>query len=472
MGHQTAEMARPHGFGPTLAESARRRGPTLGQLCSWSALSAALSFATALATEITLLLIILGAGAVFVWVACWRLLLLRTSLWPTPAPPPPAAWPRYTILAALHDEAEVVAQLVRRLARLDYPVDRLEGFLLLEAHDQATIEAAVRLPRPSWLQVLVCPPGSPRTKPRALNFGLAHGAGELITVYDAEDEPDPGQLKAAAARLMAEPDLGCVQAPLRIRRGTGQFLDRQLALEYASLFEVTLPGMARLGLPFPLGGTSNHFRASALKAVGGWDAWNVTEDADLGFRLWRHGWRLDVIPPPTWETPPGRLRHWLPQRNRWLKGFLQTWGVHTRNPAALGFRGGFALFSTLGVGLASAAAHGPSVAYILAAVLVAGFAGIAPATPWPSMVVLAFGAAAAWLSSAVGARRAGMRYRLSDMATAPFYWSLLSLAFVHALWRLVTEPFAWDKTPHRADEVEEPPSAAIPLAPVAGREAA
>ena len=445
-------------FGPPRALSAARRSLTLGQ---------------------GLGLIVVGAGlGVWVWLdpsgfqaaasvvvpagflicALWRLALILASRRP-PSPGPAAGpLPRYTVVAALHDEAEVMPQLVAHLAALDYPPDRLEGFLALEAHDHETIEAAYAADRPDWLSILIVPPGEPRTKPRALNHALARATGRLITVYDAEDDPDPLQLREAAARFDRDPTgtLACLQAPLRIRRRThgpdaSPFLDRQFAVEYAALFEVVLPGMTRMGLPFPLGGTSNHFRADILKQVGGWDAWNVTEDADLGFRLWRSGYRLGVLSRPTWETPPGGLHAWLPQRTRWMKGYMQTWGVHTRQPLSLGLRGLMALVMTLGVSLASAAVHAPSVAWVAASVLVAAVAGISPSTPIPALSVLMLGAGMAWFSALIGARRAGVPYGLGDMLQAPAYWSLLSLAFAHATWRLVTEPFAWDKTRHRPD---------------------
>jgi len=275
----------------------------------------------------------------FLAIAVWRVVLILLSGAPPSQFPGPEVWPRYTVLAALHDEAEVVGQLIQRLSRIDYPPHRLEGLLILEAGDHDTIAAARAARRPDWLDVLVIPPGRPQTKPRALNHALALATGDLLTVYDAEDDPDPLQLREAAARFAADRPgrLACLQAPLRIRtpadpRAAAPFLDRQFAAEYASLFETALPGLARLGLPFPLGGTSNHFRVDVLRAVGGWDAWNVTEDADLGFRLWEHGYRLGVIGRPTWETPPGALTHWLPQRTRWLKGWMQTYLVHTRAP--------------------------------------------------------------------------------------------------------------------------------------------
>ncbi|RZJ32413.1 MAG: glycosyltransferase [Brevundimonas sp.] len=396
------------------------------------------------------------AGMIFLCVAGWRCLLVVIGRTPPPTGPTPEIWPRYTVLAALYDEAEVVEQLIDRLSALDYPRDRLQGLLVLEARDAATIAAARAAPRPDWLDIFIAPPGDPKTKPRALNLALPHVTGDLLTVYDAEDAPDPGQLKEAAARFVADTGgrLACLQAPLRIRpaRGsTSPFIDRQFAAEYAGLFETTLPGMTRLGLPFPLGGTSNHFRVHVLRAVGGWDSWNVTEDADLGFRLWRCGWRLGVISRPTWETPPGVLHDWLPQRTRWLKGYMQTWGVHTRAPAGLGPRGVFALVMTLGVALASAALYGPTLSWVLASVLVAVAAGLPPETSWLAMSVLVLGATTAWLSCKVGARRAGIAYGPWDMIRAPAYWCLLSLAFSHALWRLWVEPFAWDKTRHRRE---------------------
>lgn len=458
--------------GPPRALSAMRRSLTWGQALALLAVGAGLvawvwrdpsGFQAALSVTVP---------ALFLVCAVWRLALILASGRPRPPELSTAPLPRYTVVAALHDEAEVMPQLVANLAALDYPADRLEGFLALEAHDHETIEAAYAADRPDWLSILIVPPGEPRTKPRALNHALARATGRLITVYDAEDDPDPLQLREAAARFAHDPTdtLACLQAPLRIRRRThgrdaSPFLDRQFAVEYAALFEVVLPGMTRLGLPFPLGGTSNHFHVDILKQVGGWDAWNVTEDADLGFRLWRSGYRLGVLTRPTWETPPGGLHAWLPQRNRWMKGFMQTWGVHTRQPFALGPRGLLALVMTLGVSLASAAVHAPSVAWVAASVLVAAVAGISPSTPIPALGVLMLGAGMAWVSALIGARRAGVPYGLGDMLQAPAYWSLLSLAFAHAAWRLVTEPFAWDKTRHRPDPEPDltPETDAAPL---------
>ena len=453
---------------------ANMRSFSLGQSIVVATAAGGLGWALAWNGAATVMALLFLAQTVFLAAAAWRVLLILASDRPDPGPEFTTATPRYTILVALLDEAEILPQLVDRLDAIDYPRDRLEGLLLLEANDKSTQAAAAACGLPAWLKVLIVPPGGPRTKPAALNAGLAAASGAFLTVYDAEDDPDPRQLREAVARFAADRTgrLATLQAPLRIRRSSGSespFLDRQFAIEYAALFEVALPGMARLGLPFPLGGTSNHFSVRILRAVGGWDAHNVTEDADLGFRLWRSGYRLGMLRRPTYETPPGDMVDWLPQRTRWLKGFMQTWGVHTRSPAGLGWRGHLSLTMTLGLSLLAAVAHAPSLAALIATVAMTTVAGLPPETPRFALIVLVMGLSAAWVNGSVGARRAGVPCSVADLIVAPAYWSLLTLAFGHAIWRLGAEPFAWDKTRHRRDPAVE----IAALAEVdAGREAA
>lgn len=393
----------------------------------------------------------------FFVVVCSRLAAALLTLEPRlpPRAIPDRSLPHYTIVVALKDEAAVADQLVARLSALDYPADRLTGYLIVEPGDYETRRALISARRPSWLQVLVAPPGSPTTKPRALNVGLSLARPGLLTVYDAEDEPDPGQLREAAARFhRAADDLACLQAPLRIRapgRRMG-WLERQFALEYAALFEVTLPALARLRMPLPLGGTSNHFRVDVLREIGGWDPWNVTEDADLGFRLHRLGYRCGVLRLPTWESPPPSLSVWLPQRVRWLKGFMQTWGVHTRDPAGLGLRGLAGLHLTLGAAVASAALQGLFLSWIAASVLAAGLQGVAPRLPTPDLSLAGLGWSVAALGMLIGAARARVQTGPWDVLSAPAYWALLSVAQAHAIWRLISQPFYWDKTPHCPDQ--------------------
>ena len=395
--------------------------------------------------------------ALWVAMAGWRFICLRQPTAQTLEMREPLVWPRYTVVAALYDEAAIIPQLIERLSQIDYPADRLQGFIALEARDLASQEAARRVKMPDWLSVLIVPPGNPQTKPRALNYALERATGDIITVYDAEDDPDPLQLKEAALKFLSGgSDLVCLQAPLRIRRKSktrsrSAFLDTQFALEYAALFEVTLPALTRLGMPFPLGGTSNHFRTRHLRDIGGWDAWNVTEDADLGFRIWRTGGRLGTLTRPTYETPPGDLCLWLPQRTRWLKGYLQTIMVHTRHGVGMGLRGWVAMALTIGAGLLAAAVHALSMAWFMAIVLTALVSQQWPQLPALATAIFVIGVVVAMMILYEGGKRAGTPFGMKDILISPLYWSLLTLAFAHAITRLVFEPHRWDKTPHRPE---------------------
>ena len=435
-----------------------RLGPTWWQYglaaAATGALAAALAWTPSRAAGglHDLLLIVFAAASVL------RLALVAVRLSAPVATAPPlgdAALPAYTVIAPLYDEAAMVAGLVAALEALDYPRGRLQVVLALEADDRATREAAARAAARSALaiEVALSPPSGPRTKPKACNAALAHATGALVTVYDAEDRPEPGQLREAAARFAADASgrLGCLQAPLRITPSRG-WLQRQFALEYGALFEVMLPAYARLGLPFPLGGTSNHFRREALSQAGGWDAWNVTEDADMGLRLAALGWRLGVLATPTWEDAPTALNVWTPQRTRWIKGHMQTWGVHMRTPFAGGWRRAAALQVTLGLSILSSLLHGALAAGVAACLVVAASAATWPAVSVWDVWLLFGGWASAVLALNAGARLRGERLRWRDAMSAIAYWPLQSLAAIFAMHQLVAKPFHWDKTPHTPAE--------------------
>lgn len=380
------------------------------------------------------------------------LVRLGAVLLSQPIPPiAPIAWaalPSYTVVAPLFREAAIVDQLVGALSRLNYPRDRLQILLVLENDDETTRLAAEALPLEPHFTVFIAPPGAPRTKPRACNEALALTRGEHLVVYDAEDRPDPDQLLEAAARFARDPDLACLQAPLRIDHAD-TFLGAQFALEYAAQFEALLPALHRLGLCFPLGGSSNHFRTEALRALGGWDAYNVTEDADLGFRFAAAGLRTGLLVAPTWEAAPRTLAEWLPQRSRWIKGHVQTWLVHMRRPLAGGARRLVVLQATVGLGVLSSMAHAPVTAWA-AASLALGLAGVGGAgLGWVdgALAVTAWAAAAANMRR--GALRANRRMDWRDAFAAPFYWPLHSAAACRAVVQLITRPSYWDKTDHR-----------------------
>jgi cellulose synthase/poly-beta-1,6-N-acetylglucosamine synthase-like glycosyltransferase len=355
--------------------------------------------------------------------------------------------PAYTVIAPLYGEAAVAAELVANLSRLDYPRDRLEVLIVLEAGDRETQAAFAELDLPAGFQVLIAPPGEPRTKPRACNIALERAHGQFVVIYDAEDAPHPDQLREAAARFAAEgPEMACLQAPLRIEPDP-RFLPDQFALEYAVLFEVFLPALARWGLPFPLGGTSNHFRASSLRAAGGWDPFNVTEDADVGFRLAAGGKRLGVISLPTLETAPTEWRVWRPQRARWIKGHIHTLAVHLRGPLTRSPRGAAALVLTLALSVAASHLHGPMFVWLALNVLGA-MLDLCPPVELMDQVLMVLGWSCSAIAGAVAQQRAGQPPRMLPLVGAIAYWPLQSLAALRALWQFARAPSHWDKTPH------------------------
>ncbi|MEQ1713421.1 MAG: glycosyltransferase, partial [Hyphomicrobium sp.] len=244
--------------------------------------------------------------------------------------------PHYTVLVPLYREAPVVPQLVAALEALDYPPARLDVMLIVEHDDAATRDAIRRSAPPSHMRVVVVPPGLPRTKPRALNHALSFAGGEFVVVFDAEDQPEPDQLRKALAVFRSSPaNLGCLQARLNVYNPAASWLTRQFAIEYMALFDGILPALERYRLPVMLGGTSNHFPRAVLESVHGWDPYNVTEDADLGLRLARRGYHVGVLASTTWEEAPEAYGVWLGQRTRWLKGWMQTYLVHMRQPLRL-----------------------------------------------------------------------------------------------------------------------------------------
>lgn len=246
----------------------------------------------------------------------------------------PQPLPRYTVLVPLYREGNMVDRLVRRLSTLDYPVGSTQILLLCEQDDEDTLSAVDRTGLVEPFRLVVCPPGSPRTKARACNIGLRYATGELCVICDAEDRPEPDQLRRAAATFAAAPArVACLQASLAFHNRTVNWLTRCFTLEYGTLFGFVLPGLTRWGLPVPLGGTSNHFRTRMLTELGGWDPYNVTEDAELGLRLHGAGYRTAMLPSATLEEACAVAGPWLRQRTRWLKGYLQTWVVHTRRDA-------------------------------------------------------------------------------------------------------------------------------------------
>lgn len=368
-------------------------------------------------------------------------------------------WPRYAVLVPLYDEAEIIPGLVASLSALQYPADRLNIRLVVEADDAKTRAAIAQCDLPSHMGVIVAPPGEPRTKPRALNIALAQTPGDFVVVYDAEDDPEPDQLRRAVAAFQAcPPQTACLQARLNTFNPDESWLARQFTIEYSALFDILLPALERFGLPVPLGGTSNHFRRAALEEAMAWDPYNVTEDADLGIRLARFGMPVGVIQSTTWEEAPPTWRIWLGQRTRWLKGWMQTYLVHMRDPRRLARELGWWPFAGLqvlmGAMIASALVH-PWFYVLLGFDAWSGALFTAPETGaaryfwWLAMGNLALGYVSVAVVGAVAVWRRRRAWLLPHLALVPFYWLAISYAAYRALIELVVAPYHWEKTQHR-----------------------
>ncbi|MBE7244729.1 MAG: glycosyltransferase [Actinomycetospora chiangmaiensis] len=404
------------------------------------------------------------AAVAMAWAAqilCLAVMMFRAAapVIPPPrdaAPPlPDAALPVYTVLVALYREAAVVPRLIPALAALDYPAAKLDIKLLIEADDPETADALASIPLPARFEVVTVPPGTPRTKPRALNAALPLARGSLLVVFDAEDVPARDQLRRAAARFAHEPTLACLQGRLVIDNHEGR-LPRFFALEYTGLFDVLNPALAALGMPIPLGGSSTHVRTDVLRRLNGWDVATVTEDAELGLRLALAGERVGDLPSETWEEAPVRLEAWLRQRSRWMKGFLQTSLIHGRHPVAVLARLGplrtlCALALVPGTVL-SALAY--PVCCLLAVIAVpAGWIAVSP-SPLDNLglglaaTVFLVGLVVMGGPAICGCRRRQWPHLWGYVTLLPLYYLLVSLAAWMAVVEFVRAPDHWNKTEH------------------------
>ncbi len=367
----------------------------------------------------------------------------------------PIQQPVVSLLVPLYREAAVVRPLMSRLNRLDYPRDRLDLCLIVEDDDMATREALEAISLPPWTQVIIVPEGRLRTKPRALNYALDYARGTIIGIYDAEDLPAPDQISRVVARFaQSGPRVACLQGMLDHYNAHSNWLARCFTLEYAAWFRVILPGMQRLGLAVPLGGTTLFLRRHAIESVGGWDAHNVTEDADLGIRLARRGYLTELIDTVTEEEANARAWPWVKQRSRWLKGYALTWAVAIRDPALLWRElGAWRFFGVqvLFLGTLSQFALAPLLwsFWLLPLGLPHPLAALLPHSVLVGLAILFLVSETVNLTVAVlAARRAGKPWLALWAPTLQLYFPLATLAVWRALWQAVRRPFFWEKTTH------------------------
>lgn len=364
--------------------------------------------------------------------------------------------PVITILLPLYRDEQSLPMLAEAINALRYPPQKKDVILLLEADDTATLAEARRLRLHERYNILVIPDGRPRTKPKACNFGMHMARGDLIVIYDAEDQPEADQLLCAAAAFsQSDETVACVQAKLNFDNRYDNWLTRLFTLEYSLWFDWLLPALQKLNAPIPLGGTSNFFRTDILIELGGWDAFNVTEDADLGLRLSRYGYKTTIIDSTTYEEANCSVSNWIRQRSRWLKGYLQTWLVHMRHPGEIIRTTGWSGFLSVQLFLAGnvfSALINPVLWTLFVLWLLARPSVISDLFPSP-LLELNIGALIVGnlffvaLMVIAPLRRGWWRLSIYGL-TAPAYWLLTSIAGYKAIWQLITRPHYWEKTDH------------------------
>lgn len=363
--------------------------------------------------------------------------------------------PIYTVLVPVYKEPRVVPHLVRQLSNLDYPLPKLDVKVLLEQDDAETIKAFRDSNPPPNFHALIVPTANPKTKPKACNYGLHFSRGEYLTIYDAEDLPESDQLKKVVTAFSKLPaTVCCIQAALNYFNWKENTLTKMFTLEYSNWFDYNLPGMEALKVPIPLGGTSNHFRNNLLRALGGWDPFNVTEDADLGIRATARGYTIATIDSTTYEEANRAYGNWIRQRSRWIKGYMQTFLVNMRHPFKLwrkiGSRGfiGFLLFigGTPFIFLANP---------ISWSIFVIWFLSRADLSTWfPSWLLflsffnLLVGNFLGIYVCILGVFKRKNYQMVGYALLNPFYWILHAIASYKALWQLIVSPSYWEKTDH------------------------
>jgi glycosyltransferase XagB len=459
------------GLVKTRPEWSAKTGLTLWQIYAGVIAGGVCFGAGPVAPREALIFLGLFLSPIFLLAILLRLAAVLSLAFPAAKRPKPrllsdAELPRYTVLVPLFKEVQIFPYIAKALTELDYPPAKLDIKIVLEAVDTATIEAAAGLAFPGNVDLIIVPDRQPRTKPKALNYALQFATGDLAVIYDAEDRPERDQLrKAATVFHNASADVACLQARLDYFNAKENWLSRQFTIEYATLFRGLLPLLSRFGLPLPLGGTSNHFRIGVLRALGAWDPYNVTEDADLGMRLHRAGYRVETLDSTTYEEACCQAVPWVKQRTRWLKGWMQTFGVHMRAPAAtLRETGlaGFLAFQAYFAGIiASSLAH-PLFYALLAWSAFEGTLFKAGTTLRDDVlltiaIVNFIGGYAVNLALGVmSLRGTGHRGLWLHAIFVPLYWLCVSAAAYRAVWQLIRAPFYWEKTEHGVSRTLKP----------------
>jgi cellulose synthase/poly-beta-1,6-N-acetylglucosamine synthase-like glycosyltransferase len=392
------------------------------------------------------------------------------------------ALPHYTILVPLFREAKVLPQIMENIYAINYPKDKLEVKILFEENDDETLSEARRLGLFGTPQVrladiaptlyrnflkifdpIIVPAGAVQTKPRACNYGLLRANGDFVTIYDAEDDPAPDQLKKAVISFQRlGDDCVCLQSHLNFYNSDENLLTKWFSLEYLYWFDYYLEGLDAIDAPIPLGGTSNHFKTKRLRRLGSWDPYNVTEDADLGIRIYRRGLRTGMLNSYTYEEANKKLWNWIRQRSRWYKGHMQTYLVQMRHPRKLVRNLGwkkFLLFQfTFGGNILLPLINPLLWTITILTLLSPELFSFLSYAPWIIFINACNLMAGNLIHISLYVRTVLVEKRFSLLPVAltmPLYWVLVSIGAWKGIIQLITRPHYWEKTMHGISAIHD-----------------
>ncbi len=356
-------------------------------------------------------------------------------------------YPIYTIAIPMYKEIGAVASVVRSIQNLDYPKDRLDVQIIIEEDDIFLHREIILSNLPKYFRVISVPKSTITTKPKALNYAINYAIGKYIVVYDSEDIPEPKQLKKACFYFSK---LGekyvCIQAKLKFYNYCENLLSWFINLEYIIWFGYLIKGISKLDMPIPLGGSSNHFSVKHLKEIGMWDPHNLTEDADLGLRIYCNNYKTYLMDSYTYEEAPVMLYQWIKQRSRWIKGFIQTFMVYTKlnfsRKVKLNFKFNLILFLFIGSSFYVFFLQGVFFYYLIKKNSSTIYILWALIKLYGAICIYSFGFISLKNNNIMGIKE------YLKLAIAPLYFILHFIATYLAIIELFFRPFAWNKTQH------------------------
>lgn len=362
-------------------------------------------------------------------------------------------WPVYTILLPIYKEKEIFSQLYQAIENIDYPKEKLDVILLIEEDDMEIKDYLKNYNLPEWWRVIEIPDFQPKTKGKALNIGLPYAKGKYLVIYDAEDIPERNQLKKAVLGFnKVSENVICLQSKLNYYNPYQNLLTKWFTAEYSSWFDLYLPGIDAIQAPIPLGGTSNHFKTEFLKKLKGWDPFNVTEDCDLGIRIFKNGYRTKVLDTTTWEEANSLLSNWIKQRSRWVKGYIQTYFVHMRKPIFLIKKIGFLNFIHFNLivgGNFFVLCFNPVAWFFFFLWLSSPDKNYFP-NPFFLIVtpILLAGNIIFVIINVLGVLKRKWYKLIFPAIFSPLYWILMSIGAWKGLFQFFRKPYYWEKTKH------------------------